>query len=38
MPEGVGGLTRFTLLILSIVKLDSPEGGGGSEGGLMFTP
>ena len=39
MPEGVGGLTRFTLLVLSIVKLESPEGGGrGGGGDLMFTP
>lgn len=38
MPEGVGGLTRFTLLILSIVKLDTTEGGGGGGGGLMFSP
>ena len=42
MPEGVGGLTRFTLLILSIVKLtpsaDGDGGGGGDGGGLMVTP
>ncbi len=37
-PGGVGGLTRFTLLILSIVKLSAGGDGGGKEGGLMFTP
>ena len=26
MPEGVGGLTRFTLLVLSIVKLTAGQG------------
>ncbi|WP_169972596.1 hypothetical protein [Tautonia rosea] len=36
MPEGVGGLARFTLLVLSIVKFDAAEQQGG--GGLMFTP
>lgn len=36
MPEGVGGLARFTLLVLSIVKFDAAEQEGG--GGLMFTP
>ncbi|MEW4571044.1 hypothetical protein AB1L88_24510 [Tautonia sp. JC769] len=36
MPEGVGGLARFTLLVLSIVKFDAAEEQGG--GGLMFTP
>lgn len=35
-PDGVGGLTRFTLLVLSIVKLETTGGEGG--GGLMFTP
>ncbi|QDV35833.1 hypothetical protein [Tautonia plasticadhaerens] len=35
-PDGVGGLTRFTLLVLSIVKLDATGSEGG--GGLMFTP
>ena len=43
MPEGVGGLTRYTLLVLSIVKLTAGDGdqqndGQGGQHGLMFTP
>jgi hypothetical protein len=39
MPRGVGGLTRFTWLVLAIVKLEAaPDGGNAKEGGLMFTP
>lgn len=38
MPDGVGGLTRFTLLVLSIVKLTPTSDTGGGQSGLMFTP